>query len=900
MATPASSAFPLTGDSLIDAATHGYKWTLDSSRTIKWALAGGFNGEYWNYPTETANTLSTAFSVFSYYANVNFQYVGSFTNPTVAASWGSDITLSLSQVGGFFTNTNTWAFGLFPNAAYNTQVYSGAPGDIYLNISSQANYLSSYAPGSAGFFLAIHEIAHTLGLKHPHDDGGTGRPTLAQIGLGEFNNDWFTIMSYADDYNWNLTAWDPATPMALDVLAIQYLYGKNMSTNVGDTSYTLPINNQYQTIWDAGGNDWIDLSASFQAWKVQLPESQLSTLVDTRVGYALLASESSYASPTTFYWLTGDIEQLRGSAYADSLWGNQLGNTILGGGGNDSIYGHGGIDYLDGGLGSDLLEGGTGNDFFVVDVASDQVVEATGAGADVAYSLVSFVLPVNVEGLFLGENAGAINGTGNAFDNLILGNVSGNTIFGNDGIDLLHGRAGNDSINGGDGDDIVTGDAGSDTITGGSGADIFIYTQMSDSLISGRDTIGDFNPSAGDRIDLSIVDGNLNLAGRQPFAWINANSFSNVAGELRYNSTSGLLQADLTGDGVADFEILIQGSPDISGGLILGTSGVTVFSMQSFDMSDNSHWPGLVLAGSSDSFVVASSIDSQEHLQANFGSYSYDVNGMPLSGNYSRIEVVKDGHPYYLIEGISDLDVSKYSSLSASADPSALASFVFTGNDLIVGSSSDDIIYGYSGDDRLKGTGGSDSLSGMSGNDTLTGGDGNDTLFGGFGLDTAVFSGSRAGYTFAKSGAKFIVTDTNLSNGDDGADTLVGVERLQFADAEIGISTSAAMRIGHVEYPANWLDYYTIADFNGDGKTDIWWKTKAGLTGMWTTVAVSSWNPDSMRSAFADWSTSDSNGDGRPDAAIQHLSSGGTVAWTNAEQMIEPGMLGQDHGWAMT
>lgn len=45
-------------------------------------------------------------------------------------------------------------------------------------------------------------------------------------------------MSYADDYGWNRVNWDPATPMLLDVLALQYLYGP-MPLAPASSSYTL-------------------------------------------------------------------------------------------------------------------------------------------------------------------------------------------------------------------------------------------------------------------------------------------------------------------------------------------------------------------------------------------------------------------------------------------------------------------------------------------------------------------------------------------------------------------------------------------------------------------------------------------------------------------------------------
>ena len=202
-----------------------------------------------------------------------------------------------------------------------------------------------------------------------------------------------------------------------------------------------------------------------------------------------------------------------------------------------------------------------------------------------------------------------------------------------------------------------------------------------------------------------------------------------------------------------------------------------------------------------------------------------------------------------------------------------IANVVGTGNEL------NNILNGNSGSNVLTGGIGSDTLSGGFGSDTFSGGVGDDTLNGGFGLDVAVFSGARAGYSISRIDNVFIVDDINSANGDDGTDTLSGVERIQFADAEVGVPAGSGMRIGHVAYPANWLEYYTVADFNGDGKTDISWLTKGGVAGIWTIDGENTWNPATMDSPFTGWTTADNNGDGMADVAFQHTVAGGTIQW---------------------
>lgn len=87
------------------------------------------------------------------------------------------------------------------------------------------------------------------------------------------------------------------------------------------------------------------------------------------------------------------------------------------------------------------------------------------------------------------------------------------------------------------------------------------------------------------------------------------------------------------------------------------------------------------------------------------------------------------------------------------------------GDDTVIGSEFDDRIYLGSGDDSAQGGGG------------------NDIVVGGDGTDTAVYRGSIFDFTWSEIRTDILeVTDTNTTNGDDGTDTLRGVEQLQFDD----------------------------------------------------------------------------------------------------------------------
>lgn len=86
-----------------------------------------------------------------------------------------------------------------------------------------------------------------------------------------------------------------------------------------------------------------------------------------------------------------DIENLLGSAFADTLRGNALGNLIQGGDGADALHGRSGADRLEGGGGADklygggaadLLWGGAGGDTFAFAAAADSTVAASDVIAD--------------------------------------------------------------------------------------------------------------------------------------------------------------------------------------------------------------------------------------------------------------------------------------------------------------------------------------------------------------------------------------------------------------------------------------------------------------------------------------------------------------------------------------
>ena len=259
---------------------------------------------------------------------------------------------------------------------------------------------------------------------------------------------------------------------------------------------------------------------------------------------------------------------LIGSGHDDSMFGGNQDDLLRGNAGDDYIGGDAGNDTLEGGLGADTLDGGANTD--TVDYRSSgagvslnlQTGEAAGGAAenDTLTSIESVFGSAYADNITGSNVVNRLRGGGG---NDTLDGLNGNdTLFGGYGSDSLLGGAGIDSINGGNGNDTLVGGAGRDTLDGGDGRDRFVFLATSDSgpAVASRDTINGYENV--DRIDLSAIDANAVLANDQAFTFVGTAAFSATAGELRFQSTGGttfLVQADVNGDGAADFSLQVNG-----------------------------------------------------------------------------------------------------------------------------------------------------------------------------------------------------------------------------------------------------------------------------------------------------------------------------------------------------
>jgi Ca2+-binding RTX toxin-like protein len=262
------------------------------------------------------------------------------------------------------------------------------------------------------------------------------------------------------------------------------------------------------------------------------------------------------------------IENLNGSAYSDTLGGNDLANIINGDPGNDSLLGLGGADLLyggtgndrlDGGAGNDTMAGGGGNDIYHVDAPGDvvqgEVGFAQGGGIDTVFTRVDLTAPANVEILRAEAGVAGID---------LTGNDAPGTLVGNEGANRLDGRGGNDQLNGNAGNDVLTGGEGADTLVGGAGADQFVFNAVSNSRAgaASRDVINGFDRGAvQDRIDLSAIDANTATAANDAFTFIGSAAFT-AAGQVRIQSLGGpnavIVEINVNADPAADMQIFVN------------------------------------------------------------------------------------------------------------------------------------------------------------------------------------------------------------------------------------------------------------------------------------------------------------------------------------------------------
>ncbi len=208
--------------------------------------------------------------------------------------------------------------------------------------------------------------------------------------------------------------------------------------------------------------------------------------------------------------LFGVFDQVWGTAFADTIIGNDANNTFFGFGGNDTLVGGTGDDTLVGGDGDNSLVGGDGSDVFRFQYgtalsAGLDIIQDNAADTDMLdFSPVSpFVTAGVLSNLGLASTQTVGGGrnyviSGGAGVEGAIGTSFGDTLLGTSANDSLVGGGGNDSLVGGLGNDTIAGGSGDNTLLGGDGNDWY------DLAPAGIDRITD--TSGYDSIDFSQAD----------------------------------------------------------------------------------------------------------------------------------------------------------------------------------------------------------------------------------------------------------------------------------------------------------------------------------------------------------------------------------------------------------
>jgi hypothetical protein len=149
---------------------------------------------------------------------------------------------------------------------------------LYLASNQATNGDAGVQEGGYGWTTILHEIGHTLGLKHPGNynagGGGTPGPYLPK----STDDHQHTMMSYKD--NNASRGVNATTAMLYDVAALQYLYGANTAGSTATNgAFSFTAGNSYlKTLWSASGTDTIDLSGLTNASKVNLNAGTYSSI----------------------------------------------------------------------------------------------------------------------------------------------------------------------------------------------------------------------------------------------------------------------------------------------------------------------------------------------------------------------------------------------------------------------------------------------------------------------------------------------------------------------------------------------------------------------------------------------------------------------------------------------
>lgn len=439
--------------------------------------------------------------------------------------------------------------------------------------------------------------------------------------------------------------------------------------------------------------------------------------LDTNAG---LPANTGEAAGDTY----SSIENLTGSAFADTLIGNSTANVLKGGDGNDTLIGGGGFDTLD---------GGTGNNTASYVYASSAVTAnlTTGSGS---------------QGEALGDKLINIqNLTGSSYNDTLIGNTGTNILSGGAGDDTLIGMGGGDTYDGG---------------ANGIGGDTVSYAPSAAGVIATLTTgigVANTGDAAG---DIYLANSIENLTGTAFDDTLIGNNANNIlSGGLGNNTLEGLAGADtLVGGAGVDTASYAHASAGVISSLTTTfTSGPTVNQLGD---------------AAGDSYVSIENITGSNFDDTLIGN----LNANTLTGGAGNNILEGMGGADVLIGGTGS-DTASYAHATALVnasltDPLILGSgFVIRGDALGDTYNSIENLEGSDFSDILVGDAQANILSGNAGDDKLIGGLGGDTLNGGLGTDTA-------SYEYATLDVVASLTDNSIAQGEAVGDIFNDIENL--------------------------------------------------------------------------------------------------------------------------
>lgn len=281
-----------------------------------------------------------------------------------------------------------------------------------------------------------HEVGHALGLAHAGNYNFFA--TYENDALYTNDSTQASIMSYfepADNPNIDASNYTTITPMIADIIAVQNLYGTNVSTRSGNTTYGRESNTGTAldvladtingarvgvTVFDTGGRDTFDFSHSNADQRIDIsPEGISDVLGET--GNLIVARR-------TF------IENVVTGSGDDNITGNTSSNEITSGRGSDFILP---------GTGNDTVDGGQNDDMVSFSNATTAVRVDLSTGTATSGSDTNTLIDIE-------------NITGSIYGDYIVGDDGANRLRGLGDYDWIVASGGNDNIDGGNGRDMIS------------------------------------------------------------------------------------------------------------------------------------------------------------------------------------------------------------------------------------------------------------------------------------------------------------------------------------------------------------------------------------------------------------------------------------------------------------